>query len=366
MKLDNKRILIAAQYAPPYGGNFIPSLRLLSRKLESLGANVSFAFPKSAADCEWAHNLESENEVFFTGNSQTLVTQDDLKNIPAFDLVYTHFEGYDTAFIKHMPASTKFVWHMHDHLAFHPNPLKKAYQFFTFWRHYGRPFFGHDISLIAVNSHEADFIRPFRLGMKIDETVIPNGVDFSRINLRSRTAAKPFTFLVYGGRNSSKRVDIVFEAGEMLANVIGGDFIVIVTKGTDTEDVAKHYFGGSLPDWLHLVEQQKDINDLLGRADCFISSSDHETFSYAIAEAVIAGIPIIQSDIAGTRWNNDSPATLLFPKGDATVLCQQMKNIIDADYNQLYEKALDARQHAIRNFSVEAWAEKVIDYFNAI
>lgn len=76
--------------------------------------------------------------------------------------------------------------------------------------------------------------------------------------------------------------------------------------------------------------------------------------------------PIIQSDIAGTRWNNDSPATLLFPKGDATVLCQQMKNIIDADYNQLYEKALDARQQAIRNLSVEAWAEKVIDYFNAI
>lgn len=82
MEFDNKRILIAAQYAPPYGGNFIPSLRLLSRKLESLGANVSFAFPKSAADSEWAHNLESENEVFFTGNSQTLVTQDDLKNIP--------------------------------------------------------------------------------------------------------------------------------------------------------------------------------------------------------------------------------------------------------------------------------------------
>lgn len=136
---------------------------------------------------------------------------------------------------------------MHDHLAFHPNPLKKAYQFFTFWRHYGRPFFGHDIGLIAVNNHEADFIRPFRLGMKIDETVIPNGVDFLRINLHRRTAANPFTFLVYGGRNSQKRVDIVFEAGEMLANVIGGDFIVIVTKGTDTEDVAKHYFGGSLP-----------------------------------------------------------------------------------------------------------------------
>lgn len=366
MELKNKRILVAAQYAPPYGGNFIPSLKILTEKLEWLGAEVSFAFPKSAAHHEWAHNLETKNKIIFTGNAQSLVTPSDLENMPSFDLVYTHFEGYDTAFINHMPLSTKFVWHMHDTLSFQSNILKKAYQLFAFWRHYGKPFFGHNISLIAVNGHESDFVRPFRASKKIYEAIIPNGVDISRIKPHVRKATNPFIFLAYGGRNSQKRVDVIFKAGQMLTNIIGGDFSVLITTGIDTEDVAHQYFGDRIPGWLRLVEQQKDINILLNQADCFISSSDHETFSYAIAEAVVAGIPVISSDIPGTKWNEGSPATKLFPKGDAAKLCMQMENMINTDFDELYTKTQSARQKAIENLSLDAWSQKIIDFFKTI
>lgn len=222
MELNNKRILIAAQYAPSYGGNFIPSLRELTLNLMENGANVEFAFPQKAAEYEWAWRIQREYTVYFTGNDSSLVTNYDLEQMPAFDLIYTHFEGYDTAFMGYMPPSTHYVWHMHDTLSFQTNPLKKVYQCYAFWRHYGKPFIRHDINLIAVNRHETDFVRPYRCYKRVNESVIPNGIDLLRIKPHTRKVVAPYTFLAYGGRNVQKRIDLILKAGEMLSNVNGG------------------------------------------------------------------------------------------------------------------------------------------------
>lgn len=366
MELKNKKILIAAQYAPPYAGNFIPSLKKLSEKLVILGNDVNFAFPKSACNHDWAKALANKYIVYFTGDNFSLVTSKDLERLTSFDLVYTHFEGYDTAFIQSMPNTTKFVWHMQDSLSFHPNPLKAAYQVYAFWKHYGKPFYKYDISLISVNDHERNFIRPYRLGRKIHEITIHNGIDISRVEQYKDKSNKPFIFLAYGGRNVSKRVDIILKAGEMLNNIVKDGWRVMITKGTDTEDVIRIFYGNKLPDWLTLVNQVKDINDLLAKANCFISSSDYETFSYAVAEAVVAAIPVIQSDIAGTKWNEKSPATLVFPQGNAKILCQRMKEILETPYEKLTSNADAAREQIIGSLSLDSWTDRILDFFKSI
>ncbi|MBF0846977.1 glycosyltransferase, partial [Streptococcus danieliae] len=77
-----------------------------------------------------------------------------------------------------------------------------------------------------------------------------------------------------------------------------------------------------------LKEQTKDIASLFNSVDCFISSSEYETFSYAICEASVFGLPVIQSDIAGTMWNAENPSTFLFKVNDAVALCKQMDMLI--------------------------------------
>lgn len=139
MNLKNARVLIAAQYAAPYEGNFIASLRNLKNRLsKEYNAICSFVFPRDMELQPWAKSFMSDNEVFLTGSNKCLISRTEAEDIlikvkPI--LVYTHFEGYDMPFaraIHKLDIPVHMIWHMHDALAFHSNPLKAAYQCYTF------------------------------------------------------------------------------------------------------------------------------------------------------------------------------------------------------------------------------------------
>jgi len=212
--------------------------------------------------------------------------------------------------------------------------------------------------------HELKFIKPFRLGRKIFEDVIPNGINLSRIKKRSCNRHQPFTFLSFGGRNIQKRVDLLMKAASELV-VNGTDLEVLITEGTDTRHVVESSFA-RIPSWLKLVPQTDDVNSLFTRADCFVSASAHETFSYAVAEASIYGLPVVQSDIEGTQWNAGNPSAFLFPRGDVEGLKAAMLRAMD-EYPQSLNYKCEITSAANRAaYSLEAWSKKVINFFESI
>lgn len=147
MQLTKLKILIAAQYAAPYEGNFIASLGLLANRLKDAGqCTVAYVLPKTVQYQAWAEDFISQNRVFLTGNDNILISENESDDIiTEFNpsLIYTHFEGYDLPLynaVRRNHSNSRIVWHMHDTLTYHHNPVKALYQLYCYFKHYGKPF----------------------------------------------------------------------------------------------------------------------------------------------------------------------------------------------------------------------------------
>lgn len=370
-----RNIIFAAQYAAPYEGNFIKSLRTLAQKLEARGGyKVSYIFPEAAKRQAWMPEFRNCNQVYFTvddvRSSIALVQLREIISKLNPILIHTHFDGYDLSMRK-AGAQCPIVWHLHNWLSFMPNLLKAVYQRLGFYLHYGRGS-RKDIYAISVCQEMIDFI--VRFGFKRQHAVcIPNGIDLSRItppfshvihNLANKGWDKraAYSFLAFGGRNISKRIDLFYKAGERLYKEGVTDFVCYVTIGTDTCETVK-VLGGEQP-WFKLIPQNDDINQIFAQADCFVSTSTCETFSYAIAEASYYGLPIIQSDIPGTSWNRPSQTTLWFESENVEDLARQMKRMMEVTPASLAHALQQASEGIQQNYSLDSWADKVISSYN--
>lgn len=373
MKLYNCNILFISQYAAPYEGNFLLSLKVLESKLKSeYNCDVAYVFPESVERQKWFSNFSKKHLSFITCENPKSSFSDLQKIKEQFhpNIVHTHFDGYDVVAKKVFGGSAKIVWHMHNHLSYLKNPLKVLYQSICFWFHYGSQ--SKNVNIITVSEEMADFASKWqKRSLQISELImhIYNGVDFQRVmnKRQSHQSDGIYRFLAFGGRNSSKRIDVLIEAAKKLKLIDKNiDFQVLITKGTDTETVVKHIFRNEIPSWLVLREQTQDIASLFNSVDCFVSSSCHETFSYAVCEASIFGLPIIQSDIKGTMWNAKNPSVKIFHVNDANDLCEKMLLQMSENREELEKKLQITIRNNMRDYSLEQWACNIIDFYKKI
>lgn len=390
MEIKNKRICFIVALNCPYGGNIIPSLKMLANILtKEYNAKIYWVFPKQP-EHDWLIDLQKYYEVAFTTSSYHTASLE-LKRIfnkwnP--DLVHTHYEAYDIAVAKAINRKVSMVWHIHDHMTLDADGqsfgiLRKIKRSAFLALHYG--LYGKRAKLIAVSAEMAAFCGHYQTHLfsfppkysneQLEHVKFPhakvliNGIDISRLQGLSATSlgsqSDIFTFLSYGGQNMHKRVDYLVKAGIILSNK-GNIFRIVITKGKDTEKIIKGIVGESFPEWLKLVEQTNEIIDLLSKASCYVSTSVHETMSTAIAEATIYGIPVIQSDISGTYWNAKNPSTFLFKNGDVLDLVDKMEQVMAMDYDQLLSYCKITQKRNIHKLSLEKWCREIIRYYHQV
>lgn len=362
-------ILHCAYFAAPYAGNFIRSLNALELSLTERGDKTAYVFPVEVQKQSWWEEFSANHEAYTTVRRKEKERSCELVAIirkvnPS--IIHTHFEGYDVPVAKAVKlchSNAHIVWHMHDVLTYHQNPLKRFYQYYCFIRHYW--YYGERVSAIGVSTQILDFTKQYRrlLGGNFrHEAVIENGVDFSRLSLKQNYQRhEPFTFLTFGGRNVQKRVDLLLEAASKLVDKY--DIRVLITKGVDTEQVVETLFKGTIPEWCKVIPQSDDINTIFEQVDCFVSTSLHETFSYAICEASVYGLPVIQSDIEGTMWNAENPSSFLFESENVEDLERTMKKVIEYDKEKLRMNCLQTRQNNVSTYSIDNWCNRIMDFY---
>lgn len=370
--MKNGLVLHCAVYAAPYAGNFVRSLCALEKSLLPLGMNTAFVFLAGAKQQSWWEDFVAKHHAYCIESiSENGKCKELAKIIKELDpaIIHTHFEGYDVPVamaVKSCHSKARIVWHMHDVLAYHQNPLKRLYQYFCFFRHYC--YYGRGVSAIGVSKQILDFTSGYRRlmgGAFLRSTVIANGIDISRIVQRkSLQQHAPYTFLTFGGRNVQKRVDLLLDAASRIYK--GNNIRVLITKGTDTGQVVDDFFNGHVPDWCMVIAQSDDINSIFAQADCFVSTSVHETFSYAICEATVYGLTVIQSDIEGTKWNAGNPSTHVFRSEDVVDLAEAMKKVMSEDPTNLTNKIKETQSRNIIDYSLDAWCGKIINFYEEV
>ncbi|CAN5652536.1 N/A [soil metagenome] len=84
------------------------------------------------------------------------------------------------------------------------------------------------------------------------------------------------------------------------------------------------------PDGVRLLGDRRDVEVVLQAADAFVLSSLREGAAGAAVEAMATGLPIVASDLAGTRGilRHDGEA-LLVPPGDAPALALALAEVLD-------------------------------------
>lgn len=378
MDIKGRTVVHLAQYAAPYLGNFVKSLMLLEERLAKSGSSMVYVFPLQARDCVWFEGFASEHEVSLIqpGKSGVAAIEAVIKKYKGNVLIHTHFEGYDEAVCKAVRRSgydIPVVWHLHDHLSYQPNILKALYQRWCFFRHYYLSTLRSRVYTIGVSQEVDAFVHRFGGRFK-GSIVLPNGIDISRIY-----KTKDWTFeddgirrfVCLGGRNIQKRMDIALEAFKMLydsGRLKPGEAMLRVVIGTDSRDVFSRVFGSdaALPQWLEPIEQDEDIVRVFDGTDCFISAAQHETFSYAVCEATLYGLAVIQSDIPGTMWNAGNPSVKLFKSLDANDLADKIEDFISIDRHKLAEDtAITAARNGAR-YTLDAWCDSVLKIYEEI
>lgn len=377
MKINGKTIAMAAQYAAPYKGNFINSLATLEAKLNAEGSKVIYVLPSTAQFQLWFADFAATHSVYTTEKVHD--SEEELKEIFTEiqpDLVHCHFEGYDIPVKKlSKQFGYKVVWHMHD--AMYYLDWRKLYTWPFLFKHFAirYGYYGRDVAFIANCAKIRRFAERHYIALNLRKipmcATIPNGVDFNRLNIKQlpppRTADKahPYTFLAFGGRNIHKRIDLLIKAATILVDK-GLNLRIMITNGTDTLSVVNKMFAGEIPKWCQVIQQSDNINSIFGQADCFVSTSIAETFSYAICEASIYGLPVIQSDIEGTLWNAVNPSTILFKSRDVKDLEEKMERMLNEDRENMAQRCLKTRQHNMDVYSLDRWSQNIIEYYNQV
>lgn len=378
MNIKGTTVVHLAQYAAPYLGNFVKSLMCLEERLAKNGGGMVYVFPPQARDCVWFEGFASEHEVSLIqpGKAGVAAIEAVIKKYKGNVLMHTHFEGYDEAVckaVRHSGYDIPVVWHLHDHLSYQPNILKAMYQRWCFFRHYCLPTLRSRVYTIGVSQDVDAFVHRF-CGRFKGRIVLPNGIDSSRIYKTKDWKTKGdgvCRFVCLGGRNVSKRIDIVLEAFKLLyksGRLKAGATILRVVKGTDSDEVFSRVFGpdAALPQWLEPIEQDEDIVRVFDGTDCFISAAQHETFSYAVCEATLYGLAVIQSDIPGTMWNAGNPSVMLFKSIDVSDLADKIEDFISIDRHKLAEDTAITAARNRTKYTLDAWCNSVLKMYEKI
>ena len=169
-----------------------------------------------------------------------------------------------------------------------------------------------------------------------NKVYIPNAIVGSRLpNDLTRHTDMP-TFLMFGWSPKVKGVDIAVKAINYLNDELhtkaklllvhskkGTDelFGFLQSKGIDTNNDLKY---------VELLTPTENVFDYYLRSNVFISSSRSEGFSYSILEALSIGMPVIMSDIEGTKWASKYGSVFSYKAESYYELALKMKELIDS------------------------------------
>lgn len=201
-------------------------------------------------------------------------------------------------------------------------------------------------------------------GIRERETaVVYNGVpaeDFSTDAMQSPTTPdKPFTIGMVARLEKHKDQATLIRAAKILKERGRNIHVEIVGEGSQRGMLEQLIASEGLSDTVSLLGVRRDVPAIITELDLFVfSTTPDEGFGIALVEAMIAGVPIVASDVGACREVlSGGTHGILVPPADAIALADAI-DFVRAEPKTASLWADRAREKALREYSGEAMARE--------
>jgi glycosyltransferase involved in cell wall biosynthesis len=357
------------------GGNFIPSqfeLALLAR--QELGFATHFVFPEESRGANWIDLMRQK------GVGVSLIDRSAPRHQRAWwirkiveehraSLVHSHFTHFDTECAwAAFRSRARLVWHMHSGISKYTatHQARDVVKMRVIGRTCDRAI--ACAPWVAEQAVKRGFPR-----QKVQ--VVPNGIALDRfaeqvlpdkIGARRRFGIDPKVqmILAFCWSPETKGADIILDASRRLGIQTGNSVLVVMVGGEALESYLAERLCGERPAWLRVMAPVEDAPVLLRAADIFVSASRHEGMSYAVAEAMAAGLPVIVSDIPGNAPYFPAPGLTSFKTENSEALhAALVENLSRDDLDRLGRLN---RDFAFGRFSTTRYALDVLTVYREL
>lgn len=359
MKEMKQTALYYIDYAAPYPGNFIASMRRLFRRLKEKGVCTYCIFPKKAKGRSWIRTLEEEDIGISYRPDGFRERLELLKTILIENnIIFVHIHFTDdireriaiklAMLIKRRKCP--IVVHYHNHY----------FASSSFAKQFVKRLVIHGDYLVGCGSGVAESIKAGKI--KNDTAFVENAIDFARLK-SERESYMNHDFLQFGFHYERKGVDVSLDAFDIL-NKKYSDLTLNISLSSNgkyvREKIIEKY--GEIPSWVRLLEPIDNIVEYYDRACAFLSPSREEGLCYSVIEAAYCKCPVIASDISGLNEIR-IPEIIWCERENPQSLADRIDAFLCMSEEEKCRLGDKLKASAEKNYKLERWEDEMLAYY---
>lgn len=217
-------------------------------------------------------------------------------------------------------------------------------------------------------------------GMSEEKThVVYNGVDLNKFQPRPATGylhdelglpRSPHLVGAIGQIGMRKGLDILFKAAERVVEGRDVHFIIVGQRHSQKREASEYEaelrrLAGDTPlaGRVHFLGTRDDIDRMLNELTLLVHAARQEPLGRVLLEGAAAGVPIIATDVGGTREIfSDGKSARIIPSESVDELAKAMGDLLDSVELQR-ELSMTARQCAIDTFAAPSAAAALVEHY---
>lgn len=175
--------------------------------------------------------------------------------------------------------------------------------------------------------------------------------NFVFINVASHTDVKNQTMLLKAFANAVSRRDFIR--------------LRLVGDGPNRKELERLANELKISEYVEFLGIRHDIAELLASSDAFVLSSDTEGMSLSLLEAIASGLPVISTDVGGSRdIIKNGESGFIIPVGDQDAMTEKMELL--AVECEMCRKISEHNSEYSKQFDFEVMNEKYIKLYHSL
>jgi glycosyltransferase involved in cell wall biosynthesis len=223
--------------------------------------------------------------------------------------------------------------------------------------------------VIAVGFKVADVYQSHLRRKSIE--VISNAVstisslpDEERISVRKELSISPSqpVLITVGRFVPPKSYEDLVDAFAKLLDEHPNTVLIMIGDGPLFSRVKAHITSLNLQESVRLLGERDDVPRFLASSDVYVSSSIWEGLPMAVLEAMMAGLPVVATEVGDIPRIIDSSVGRVVPASKPKLLASAIEFLLDND-SARKKMGIAAQEYAVHHFSVDIWMEKLLNLY---